>query len=245
RMAANTGERTLIPAIIPPGAAHVNAIYTSGNMQPRRLALLAGVLSTLLADLQVRSVPKADIHFSSIERLTFPLQDHPLAPKVLLRVMRLNCLTEAYSDFWEHVWDPIFKSDHWLLEHESLAASDLGDVAASWTPRTPLRRDIERRNAQLELDVLVAKMLGISADEMSTVYRTHFPVLVGYDRNRYAYNSRGRLVSDSDQTMVSGRRESPGSESGTNPPGNEHTVTFRTFDREADMRSAYEALCDL
>ena len=29
-MAANTGERTLIPAIIPPGVAHVNGVFSVG-----------------------------------------------------------------------------------------------------------------------------------------------------------------------------------------------------------------------
>ena len=37
-------------------------------------------------------------------------------------------------------------------------------------------------------------MLGVTADELCTVYRTQFAVLYGYDHNEYTYDANGRLV---------------------------------------------------
>nr|WP_312638355.1 class I SAM-dependent DNA methyltransferase [Rhodococcus qingshengii] len=60
RMAANTGERTLAPAIIPPGAAHVNTIR-SAWMPEHELAVVAGTAASILSDFVIRAVPKNDI----------------------------------------------------------------------------------------------------------------------------------------------------------------------------------------
>ncbi len=36
--------------------------------------------------------------------------------------------------------------------------------------------------------------MGLTADELCTIYRTQFPVLYGYDRNKYVYDTNGREV---------------------------------------------------
>ena len=114
-MAANTGERTLIPSIIPPGSSHVDGIFGAGGIEPGHLVLTAGALSTLLNDFSVRTVAKKHIRTAVAERLAIPELDHPLIPKLLLRTLRLNCLTEAYAQLWEEVWEDSFAEDEWLL----------------------------------------------------------------------------------------------------------------------------------
>jgi hypothetical protein len=49
RMAANTGERTLIPAIIPPGATHVDGVFSAGSPGDTMLIpLVAAAAGSLL-----------------------------------------------------------------------------------------------------------------------------------------------------------------------------------------------------
>jgi hypothetical protein len=223
RMAANTGERTLIPMLVPPGAAHVNAVFTYGlpGGPATDLLMALGSASSLLLDFAVRAVPKGDIYQSAFERL--PLANaHLLRPLIVERVLRLNALTNAYADIWEEV------------------------IGTSWTPDTPLRVARDRRQALVEVDALVALSLGITANELVIIYRTQFPVLYGYDRGDYLYDRNGRLVptevrqawkkaGEPDTLDVDSRTVAhPGS-------GIAYTyeLPFRHLDREADLRAAH------
>src|SRR5690606_27222764 len=55
-MAANTGERTLIAAVIPSGCAHVNNLFSLGVLggSSSSCAVLGGFFSSLLIDFMVR-----------------------------------------------------------------------------------------------------------------------------------------------------------------------------------------------
>ena len=99
RMAANTGERTLIPAIIPPGAAHVDGIFALGlpNGNVRDLLSVQGALQSLIADFMIRSAPKGDIRAPQAGGLP-RLVASPLTPMLHLRVLRLVSQTSAYVD---------------------------------------------------------------------------------------------------------------------------------------------------
>src|SRR5699024_7120296 len=68
-MAANTGERTLISAIIPSGTAHINAVFAVGSADPFLLVRVASMASSLLADLMVRCAPKSGIYQGVLERI--------------------------------------------------------------------------------------------------------------------------------------------------------------------------------
>ncbi len=241
-MAANTGERTLIPAIIPPGAAHPNGVFCVGGSQSlKELALIQGSASSLLSDFMVRAAPKSGIHAGVFGRLPALNVDHPLVPKVILRALRLNCLTDAYADLWRECWVPEYLNDSWALDHTTI---DLGDVGPEWTPATPLRRDIDRRQAQVEIDALVALMLGVTADELCTVYRTQFAVLRGYDKDKYIYDTNGRIVPT--PVLQAWRKKGDAAttedRTHTNAVGNiyEYALPFTAYDREADMRRAHD-----
>ncbi|TRW47454.1 class I SAM-dependent DNA methyltransferase [Georgenia yuyongxinii] len=243
-MANNVAERTLIPAIIPPGAAHIHGITSAGAVDIDRymkVALIAAASSSLLCDFTVRAAPKSTISAATFNRL--PLPEGMLVPSLLLRVLRLNCLTAAYDDMWLQVFSEVFQDDSWAggLDHPSRPA--LGAVDAQWSDSTPLRRAADRRQALVEIDALVALSLGVTADELCSIYRTQFPVLYGYDRNRDHYDINGHLVpGDVIRTFrTKGERISVDERTATNAAGYPYTyeLPFRTLDREHDMRVAY------
>jgi len=190
-MAANTGERTLIPAIIPPGAAHVDGIFSAGlpGGDLRTLVTVQAVASSLLADFYVRSAPKSTIRARTFNRLPMLPLEHPLLPRVILRTLRLNCVTEPYANLWAECWDEAFLEDNPILPR-----FDERPIGPNWTPDTPLRRAADRRNAQVEIDAMVAIMLGVPIEDLCTIYRTQFAVLYGYDHREYTYDANGRLV---------------------------------------------------
>ena len=95
----------------------------------------------------------------------------------------------------------------------------------------------------MEIDAIVAIMLGVTADELCSIYRTQFPVLVGYDRNDYLYDANGRLVPTTVRTAWRKKGDALTLEerTATNPAGNTYVydLPFTFLDREADMRQAY------
>lgn len=119
----------------------------------------------------------------------------------------------------------------------------MGAVEPIWTRDTPLRIAADRRQALVEIDALVALMLGLTADELCTIYRTQFAVLYGYDRNRDHYDANGRLVPNSVLSVwrKKGDRITADERTATNQAGNTYVyeLPFVTLDREADMRQAY------
>jgi hypothetical protein len=125
--------------------------------------------------------------------------------------------------------------------------------AEPWSPSTPLRVAADRRQALIDIDALVAIALGITADELCTIYRTQFPVMAGYDRTSYVYDANGRLVPNSVQVawrkaggkpgIVDAEIDMPRESRTAVHPGSgiayEYVLPFTTLDREADLRAAY------
>jgi hypothetical protein len=243
-MAANAGERTLIPALLPPGPAHIHGIHSAGGSDDlRSIVTTCATASSLLGDFSIRVAPKSVIYGSAFVRLPIVPPAHLLSTAVILRTLRLNCLTDAYSDLWRICWTDKFKRDSWAIVPSRRLAHGLGEVEPVWSRLTPLRIDIDRRNAQVEIDALVAIMLGITAEELCTVYRTQFAVLYGYDHEVHYFDANGRLVPNPVLTAWRRKGESiTGAErTHTNASGRTYIyeLPFRTFDREADMRTAY------
>ncbi|WP_141282795.1 class I SAM-dependent DNA methyltransferase, partial [Pseudonocardia hydrocarbonoxydans] len=242
-MAANTNERTLIPALIPPGPAHVHGVASAGapNRGLRDLVAVSGYLSSLISDFAVRVAPKSTISAGTVSRL--PYADGPLRSALILRALRLNAITNAYADLWSECWSPDFTNDTWTGGLPHHRRPDLGAVTPTWTPATPLRIAADRRQALVEIDALVALMLGLTADELCTIYRTQFAVLYGYDRNVNSYDANGRLVPNSVLSVWRRKREriTLDERTATNQAGNTYTyeLPFVTLDREKDMRQAY------
>ncbi|UTT62589.1 DNA methyltransferase [Microcella humidisoli] len=244
-MAANTGERTLIPALLPAGPGHINGVFSAASPtgDVRDVVLAVGAMSSLLADFLVRAAPKSGIYMSSAERTPLPPRGFVLEDHLILRVLRLNALVDRFGQIWADTAPEEGTSLGWAggLSYPGRVA--LEKYPKVWDASVPLRRASDRRQAVVEIDALMALSLGLTADELCTVYRTQFAVLFGYDRKSSYYDANGRLVPNE---VLSSWRQMGTALSGedrtaTNASGITYTyeLPFVTLDREADMRQAY------
>ena len=243
-MAANVGERTFIPALIPPGAAHIHGVSSVAlpAASGRLLAQSAGLVASFISDFSVRSAPKSTISPSTFSRLAYVTND-AIQAMIALRALRLNCVTRAYSELWSDCFDMAMQSDCWTGGFEHDLRHALGEIVPEWTPDTPLRVAADRRQALVEIDALVALGLGLTADELCTIYRTQFPVLYEYDRKTRPYDVNGRMLPAEILTRwrAKGHNLNEDERTAINEAGDTYVyeLPFRFLDREADMRHAY------
>ena len=251
-MAPITGERTLAAALIPPGAVHVHTVASAAPLDSIHSLIIAqAVASSLLADFMTRSSGRGHIHAHDFNRLFVLSPDHELTSSVALRTLRLNCLTDAYADLWAECWDESFVIDAPILERY-----DERPIGPEWTADTPLRRAEDRRNAQAEIDVMVAMMLAVPIEDLCTIYRTQFAVLYDYDHGRgqgaYVYDANGRQLPTPVRQAWEKRQRPTSNE---DMPLSERTHThpssgvsyvydlpFRIRDRESDFRRIHATL---
>lgn len=222
-MAATTGFRTFYPSVIPPGARHIHGIHTAGPIGDEDGVLAGAFAATILNDFLIRSIGLSNLYGPSFENLVCSARGHA---KCLLvkEFLRLNGLTSAYASIWGSA------------------------TGLHWDSSVPYRMAEDRRLAQIRIDVAAAIALGITADDLCTIYRTQFPVMRRYDQEN-RYDANGRLVPGEVMKLQKKRGDdevlSEAERTWTHPQsGVEYTFEypFRQLDREADMRAAYARL---
>ncbi|GAA1180149.1 hypothetical protein CGLAUT_12015 [Corynebacterium glaucum] len=220
-MAATTGFRTLYPSLVPPGTTHIHGVHSGASVGDDETTVAVGAtLSSLLIDYQLRATGLANLYGPTIQSLANP-EASKLRGFLIGNYLRLNCLTEAYAPLWEEL------------------------MGEAWDVDKPLRKDEERRAAQVEIDAIVALSLGVTADELCMIYRTQFPVMRRYDQeDRFDANGRKvpRDVMKLQAKLRDGEELSVADRTWGHPQSGVEYVfeyPFRQLDREADMREAY------
>ncbi len=242
-MLAITGERTLIPALIPPGPAHIHACASVAMSEERTLLAWSALSASLVVDFWVRSRGAAHLGAGQVTSLPAP-SDQSVAAVLRSRWLRLNCLTTHYRDIWNRNW---IGSPGW--SSQSTRLSSWPEESRLWSREVSLRNQYERRWALLEVDVVGAIHLGLTAEQLCSIYRTQFPVLRGYDKCTW-FDASGRVAFTNNKGLTGvglDRKDfelwQSHLESGAPLPSDFDTQglvpPFDVRDREADMRHAY------
>lgn len=120
---------------------------------------------------------------------------HALASALLLRTLRLNCLSNAYDPLWEELYNPeVFAAEDWAFPWPDLPP--LNRLGSTWSYSTPLRTDYERRAALIEIDALTAVMLGISADQLKAIYTARLDTLSSREEQTWFDSDGNKLCGD-------------------------------------------------
>ncbi len=235
--------RTLHVALLPPGPCHVGGLLSLSTADVSDLALMAGFTASITADFLIKVMRVGHVRTSTLG--TVPLiRGHSLESQLLIRILRLNCLVRPYAPLWEELYDETWQQDSWVphIGVDYAGRTPLGAVGPKWEWATPLRRAADRRQALVEIDAIVAIMLGITAEELLTIYRTQFPVLQKYERDAL-YDANGR--------QLPGKLASEFRKKGVLKPddltvdGVTYVEPFVGVDRERDMELAHKHFSDL
>lgn len=192
-------ERTLMSAIAPANTLHINGIYGISFKDFNLLVLLGGCFASVPYDFFIKCLGKTNLLDNSVEK--FPVVESIYNEGIILRAMLLNCLTSKYNSLWQKCFNAMFSDEKWSKSDSRLDNKRFSALTSEWTWDTPLRTDYERRQALVEIDVLAAMALGMTLEQLKTIYRIQFPVLQQYEADTW-YDANGRIVFTTNRSLV-------------------------------------------
>ena len=190
-MIGTTSERSLIAAILPPGVGHVITVFGWTVKDLSLIVKMAGCYASLPYDFFVKTIGKG--HVCTDTTMLFPIVSGKYDEAIIVRALRLNCLTNDYATLWKENYKTSFASETFVKKDKRLELHPYTNLTNEWTKESGLYSDYERRQALVEIDVLVAMSLGMTLDQLISIYKIQFPVLQSYEEDTW-YDSNGRII---------------------------------------------------
>ena len=199
KMLYSRGERTLMTAIIPPGMSHINGVYGLMFRRTKDLLSAASMFMSLPCDFIIKITGASNFLNNNAFRL--PLINDKYYEKAALRVLLLNSMTRDYQQLWNESFIDSYINDSWSKIDQRLDNEIFKRLSPQWEYGFPLRSDYQRRQALIELDVLSAMSLGMTLDQLKTIYRLQFSVLVQNENDTW-YDANGRIVFTTNRSLT-------------------------------------------